>query len=107
MTLSKAVFGGVPIVSDSREVLADLFYTGAKAGLAYHAPPLRGRAMNHYEQTYALPADATGLVLYVTSKAYACDRPLREKIAWQTAGGTYATDGLIGYLMEAECLAQF
>ena len=99
--------GGMMVVADSREVLADLFYTGARSGLQFRAPPLRGRAMNHYEQSYALPAGATGVVLYVTAKDYACDRPLQELIGLKVAGGTYATDGLRMYVMEAECLAQF
>lgn len=99
--------GRVRVVSDSRDVLADLFYTGAAVGLEFYAPPLRGRPMSHYEQTYPLAPDATGMVLFVTRKAYACDTAPQEVVALRTAGGAYAGDGLTGYMMEAACLAQF
>jgi 4-amino-4-deoxy-L-arabinose transferase-like glycosyltransferase len=99
--------GNLPIVADSRDVLADLFYTGAGVGIAFHAPPQTGRPMNHYAQTYALPRDATGPVLYVTRKAFSCDQPMIAQIALDTANGAYAKDGLQAYVMEASCLAQF
>jgi Dolichyl-phosphate-mannose-protein mannosyltransferase len=99
--------GDIPVVADSRDVLADLFYTGRDAGLRIFAPPLRGRPMNHYEQTYPFPPAEDGLVFFVTRQPYACSIPAQETVALRTEGGAYAGDGLTLYLMEAACLAQF
>jgi 4-amino-4-deoxy-L-arabinose transferase-like glycosyltransferase len=56
------------IVSDSRELLADLFYTLRDSGLAIHAPPPEGFPAHHYAQKHPLPP-GPGDVLYVTHSA--------------------------------------
>jgi hypothetical protein len=98
--------GGLVVVSDNRDVLADLFYTGAHAGLEFHAPPLVGRPLHHYAQTYPLAADTQEPIMMITAKPYACDLPLIATVALQTEGGAYARQALRGYVMEAACLAQ-
>ena len=83
--------GAVAVYSDDRAVLADLFYTGAASGLAFHAPKRAGRPLNYYEQTYPLP-DHGALVYYV----------LREPIYNQMPISVFSRVGqegkLYGYL---------
>ena len=95
--------GGIPIYADSRDVLADLFYTGRDAGLTIYAPRPKDRARNHYEQRYPLPLDFAGQVLVVTAKAMDCPQPVKAA-ALQTEGGAYDGDGLVAYLVDAGCL---
>lgn len=98
--------GGLTVVSDDRDVLADLFYTGAGSGMTFRAPPAKGRPANHYAQTYPLPADTTGPVLMVTAQPYACALPLIEMVPLQLLGGAYARRGMQAFVMEAACLAR-
>ncbi len=98
--------GHLPVVSDSRDVLADLFYTGAAAGLAFYAPPPQGRPMHHYAQAYPLPADVKGPVLYVTATPFSCATPALDEVPLQTEGGNYARHGLRAYIVSADCFAQ-
>ena len=95
--------GGIPIYADSRDVLADLFYTGRDAGLTIYAPRPKDRARNHYEQRYPLPPTVTGQILVVTAKAMDCPQPVKA-VALQTKGGAYDGDGLAAYLVDAGCL---
>ena len=92
--------GGVPILAERRDVLADLFYTGRDFGLTLYAPRPQGRPANHYEQTYPLPANLTGQILLVTAKPPACagaPLPLDPK------GGAYRKWGLAAYLVDGAC----
>ncbi len=95
--------GGVPVVADKRDVLADLFYTGRDAGIAIYAQRPVGRPANHYEQTYPMPMGLRGQVLLVTATPPTCEW---GKVVLQPdlSGGTYAGDGLVGYLVDAGCL---
>ncbi len=90
---------GIPIVSDRREVLADLFFTGADSNLAIYAAPPQGRPMNHYEQTRALPADVTGKVLYIGT-APPCGG---ERLDLDAGTGAYRKAGLRAFLLDAGC----
>ena len=91
--------GGVPIYTNSRDLLADLFYTGREAGLTFYAPAPQGRPMNHYEQRYPLPAGLTGPLLWVTTAAPDC-----AGTPFALDGtGTFAGDGFAAYLTTAEC----
>ncbi len=98
--------GPVPIVAVSRDVLADLFYTGAHSGLTFLSVPATGRAPNHYAQTYPLAAGDVGRVLFVASIPPVCDGAIPTPvIQFNTVGGAYDGDGLAGYMIEASCLA--
>jgi len=96
--------GGVPVYAEARDVLADLFYTGRDAGLLYYARRPDGRPMNHYEQTYPLPADAAGPVLAVVSRDIGCPA-LAPAVAVGRAPGAYADRGLVAVLVDGACLA--
>lgn len=95
--------GGVPIYATSRDVLADLFYTGRDAGITVYAPQPKARAQNHYEQRYPLPYGLTGTVLVVSAIRPDCSLPAKA-IALQTKGGAYEGSGLSAYLVDAGCL---
>ena len=92
--------GNPPILADNRSVLADLFYTGQSEGLAYYAPRPQGRAQNHYEQRYPLPANLTGPLLWITRTAPAC---ATATYALDATASAYRKSGLAAYLVPAEC----
>jgi 4-amino-4-deoxy-L-arabinose transferase-like glycosyltransferase len=93
--------GDVPVVAASRDILADLFYTGRDAGLTFYAVPPKGRALDHYQQRYPVPADLTGQVLLVTETPPSC---AGQGAPMNTAGGAYLRHAYAGYLISAECL---
>ncbi|MDB5665446.1 glycosyltransferase family 39 protein [Cypionkella sp.] len=92
--------GNPPILADNRSVLADLFYTGQHEGLAIYAPRPQGRADNHYEQRYPLPANLTGPLLWITKTPPAC---ATSTYPLDPTGGAYRKSGLAAYLVPAEC----
>ena len=97
--------GGLPVVADRRDVLADLFYTGQGAGLQVYAPRPAGRPASHYEQAYPLPATLAGPVLFVTESPPLCSgMPVPAAPPFDLAGGTYAKLPLAAYVINAECL---
>lgn len=93
-------YGDLPILADSREVLADLFYTGQNEGLTYYAPRPKGRAENHYEQTYPLPADLEGALIWVTAQTPNC---VSGNYPLSAEGGAYRKKRLAAYIVPAEC----
>jgi len=93
---------GVPVVSASRDILADLYYTGRDTGLAYYAPQPQGRAENHYQDRYPLPVTVTGPVLLIATEPPACPY---SKIPLSTAGGAYEKASFAAYLIDASCLS--
>lgn len=93
--------GGVPVVAGRRDILADLFYTGRDSGLMFYALPPKGRAMDHYQQTYPVPADLGGQVLLVTDAPPACAAAGQPLV---TKDGAYLRQSYAGYLISAECL---
>ncbi len=103
MTLARRE-GAATIVSDNRDILADLFYTGRKAhDLAFYARPPQAAARNHYETRYPLPATLPGPVLLVTENPPACaGRPL----AIDVAGGAYARRSIAAYRTDTACAAK-
>ncbi|TMV85656.1 phospholipid carrier-dependent glycosyltransferase [Thioclava sp. BHET1] len=71
--LGVAQKAGIPaIVADNRDMLADLFYTARKSGIAiYAAPPPecgagQGCFHDHYQMTRQVPADLGGKVLFAS-----------------------------------------
>ena len=95
--------GNMSVVADNRSILADLFYTGRDSGLNFYAVPPKGRSMNHYQMQYALPADAAGPVLWITSGTVpAC---AGEGLALDTNGGAYARRAIKAYRTNAACIA--
>jgi 4-amino-4-deoxy-L-arabinose transferase-like glycosyltransferase len=93
--------GSVPVVAAERDILADLFYTGRDSGLTFYAIAPKGRAMDHYQQRYPVPADLAGQVLLVTTTPPACAGAGQPLI---TKDGAYLRHAFAGYLISAECL---
>ena len=97
-----AAAGGLTIVADRRDVLADLFYTGRGQGLVIYAVPHNGRPRHFYEQVHAMPADLTGEVLLVSADPGPCAAGPGQALV--TDGGAYAGQGLALWRVRAECL---
>lgn len=95
--------GGVPIYSDNRDVLADLFYTGRDSGLSFYAERPAGRPQNHYQGAYPLPADLAGPVLAVLRAPVDCP-DLAEPVAIGRTSGAYGHYDLEAHLFDAACL---
>ena len=103
--LSVAEVAHVPIVADRRDVLADLFYVARRVDIAIHAVPPKGRAMNHFEQSRALPPEVTGRVLLVSERPPVCGGvEATPDVVFDTAGGAYRKIALAGYFVDAGCL---
>lgn len=102
-----AAAAGRPILAERREVLADLWYrTGGGEGVVIHAPRPVGRPMNFYEQTRALPAEASGPLFLVAERAPVCNGvEVAPEVVFDTAAGTYAHLRIAGYGIDAACLA--
>lgn len=57
--------GAVAIVTDNRDILADLFHTGRDAGIGLHGLPASGAPRHYYAQLHALPGPLDGPILVV------------------------------------------
>ena len=92
------------LVSDSRAILADFFYTLRDSGLALYAVPVEGFPPNHYAQKYPLPP-GEGDVLYVGSRTPACRAPdvAPTPVATWTPALGYRTDEVRAYRVPRRC----
>ena len=96
--------GGLPVLAENRDVLADLFHTGADSGLRFYAPAPQGRAHNYYEQNFALPVQETGPLLLVREAAPVCNGvPLPPLEVLDTAKGAFANHPMNVYRIDAGC----
>lgn len=99
---ARANGAGAVFVFD-RDMLADLFYTGADASLNFYAPRPLGRPHNYYEQMYAYPEDA-GPTLFVLTAAPTCSgKPVAPVTTFQTAGGAYAKYSIAAFILPSGC----
>jgi 4-amino-4-deoxy-L-arabinose transferase-like glycosyltransferase len=98
--------GVTTIVSDDRDITADLFHTLRAEALHIYAKPPVGFPKNYYEQELALPAGTTGAVLYVTRHALTCTGDQPQTLAtWKPDHGYYRNKTLFAYRTTAACLA--
>ena len=96
--------GNLPIYTDNRDILADLFYTGRDAGLTVYATAPKGRRPeNHYEQRYPLPDGLSGPILVIATTPPACT-PTPAPIALDPMGGAYSKWGRAAYIVDVGCL---
>jgi hypothetical protein len=94
------------IVSDDRDITADLFHTLRSAPYKIYARPPAGFPKSYYEQELALPAEVTGKVLFVTKRALACAAEQPATLAtWKPDHGYYKGKTLHAYSAAASCLA--
>jgi hypothetical protein len=102
--LARAKAEGLPVIADRRDVLADLFYTGRDSGVQVFAVPPRGRPLNHYEQSYPMPDEMRGAVLYVGTTAPVCEGVAALGDPLDVAGGGYADTTIFVFKVDAGCL---
>lgn len=69
------------IVTDNRDMVADLFHTLRGQPLAIYARAPIGFPGSYYEQSFALPADLAGEVAYLTRQPLTCAAKPPEEIA--------------------------
>jgi len=98
------VLGADTIVTDSRDVAADLFHTGRDSGKRFFVPPPVGRPRNHYEQRHAVHGPLGGTVLYVgTSGPPACAPGTSPALVLSPPEGAYAVGHFGLYLVPGNC----
>jgi hypothetical protein len=102
--LALARADGLPVVSTSRDVLADLFYTGRESGVPIYAVRPNGRPAHYYAQNFALPTGFTGKVLLIATAPIDCGAGPVPPAGVLTGTGTWAGKGLTPYVIDAECL---
>ena len=94
------------LVSDSRTLLADFFYTLRDSRLAIHAAPVEGFPPHHYALAHALPP-GPGAVLFVSRDAEGPDCPVAgvtpELVAsWRPEEG-FVTDTIYAHRVPRRC----
>ncbi|QWW68355.1 glycosyltransferase family 39 protein [Rhizobium sp. WYJ-E13] len=95
------------IVTDNRDMVADLFHTLRAAPYRIYARPPAGLPDSYYEQEFALPADTAGQVLFLSSKPLSCANETPEMLkTWQPEKGNYRGDTIYLYKVGAACLMQ-
>lgn len=107
--MSEAIFaeadarGLSTIVSDNRDILADLMYReGTRAYDIYSTPPV-GKPRNHYAMNFALPDMVAGDVLFVSrSVPEGCDAGPLTRLQFDT--GAYRGRAFIVTRVPAACL---
>jgi 4-amino-4-deoxy-L-arabinose transferase-like glycosyltransferase len=93
------------IVSDSRDILADMFHTLRSEPLRIYARPPAQAPDNYYEQTFALPATVGGNVLFITTQPFDCAETPQNIKSWHPGDGYYRGSVLYAYKVKAGCLA--
>ncbi len=76
-----------------------------QSGLQFYSVPPQGRPQNHYEMSYPLPPSLPGFVLYVADSAPSCPDPVQGVLPFNTEGGAYAKQTVVGYVVKASCIA--
>ena len=93
------------IVTDNRDMVADLFHTLRDTSYKIYARPPADLPDSYYEQEFALPADTSGQVLFLTSKPLNCANETPEMLkSWQPEKGNYKGDTIYVYKVGAACL---
>lgn len=93
----------LPLVSNNRDVLADLFYTGRDAGVEIYAVPEPGRPSSYYAQNFALPDGMSGEVLVIwTGKSVPC---AAEEVAGLAVAGVWTGKKIALWKTDAACFS--
>jgi hypothetical protein len=102
--LARQVGTGI-IVSDSRDILADMYHTLRNEPFKIYARPPAEAPDNYYEQTFALPSNVGDDVLFVTTQPFQCAEPPQTIKSWQPNEGYYRGSAIYAYKVKASCLA--
>jgi 4-amino-4-deoxy-L-arabinose transferase-like glycosyltransferase len=97
--------GTAIIVSDNRDILADMFHTLRDEPLRIYARPPVEAPDNYYEQTFALPANVSDDVLFITTQPIACAEAPETVKSWQPSDGYYRGNTIYAYKVKPGCLA--
>ena len=92
------------IVSDSRDLLADMFHTLRNDPVRIYAQPPVDAPNNYYEQTFALPSDVADDVLFVTTHPVECAQTPELVRSWQPTEGYYRGKTIFSYRISPACL---
>lgn len=93
------------IVSDDRDITADLFHTLRAEPYKVYARPPAGFPKSYYEQELYLPADVAEKVLFVTRHALTCVTEQPGTLAtWTPDHGYYKGKTLYAYTVSPTCL---
>lgn len=94
------------IVSDDRDLLADMHYTLRNDPLKIYARPRMGPPTNYYQQVFALPPATDRPVLMVTMTPFTCSSsdPALVK-SWVPTSGNYKGKRFYAYATSSRCLA--
>ncbi|AJE46193.1 hypothetical protein P73_1478 [Celeribacter indicus] len=92
---------GLPVVSDNRDILADLFYIGRDDTVRFYAAPEEGRASSYYAQMRPMPERLTGEVLMISTSDTGCPGARLEGL---TLTGVWAGRDVVAQRVAATCL---
>ncbi|MBK5933593.1 dolichyl-phosphate-mannose-protein mannosyltransferase [Rhodovulum imhoffii] len=95
--------GADTVVAASRDVLADLFYTGRDSGLRFFAVPPEGRPMHHYEMVFAFPGSGSALYAGFEAAPPDCARGVAPVATLHPKTGAYADKTLRLYPVPTSC----
>lgn len=99
--------GAGVIVTDNRDMVADLFHTLRAAPYKIYARPPADLPESYYEQEFALPAATNEPVLFLTVDPLSCANETPEMLkSWQPANGNYRGKTIYAYKVDAACLKQ-
>ncbi len=94
------------IVADSREIIADLFYTGRAENMPMRVIAHHGRPRNYYELTFPFrPEEPTQRALLVSPRPslYCAQRDLPPQLSLATDGGAYHGQTFNAFVVEPAC----
>jgi lipid A galacturonosyltransferase RgtD len=93
------------IVSDNRDILADMFFTLRGEGLHLYARAGAGTPKSYYDQKFAAPKELANPVLFVSTRPSTC-RSGQQVLArtWQPHSGNYHGKTIYAYRMDPSCL---
>lgn len=95
----------LPVYTDDRDILADLYYTGRDAGVTIYAPRPEGRPRNYYEQNFPLPAGYEGRLLVIRRTPIDCGQGNLPPAGMLNASGIWAGRNITPYIVTGDCLA--
>lgn len=93
------------IVSDDRDILADMFFTLRGEGFAVYSRVGAGAPKSYYDQMFAVPRGLNELVLFVSLRPFACAGGYALPVAtWRPQTGAYRGKAIYAYKADPSCL---
>ncbi|MEX5728059.1 4-amino-4-deoxy-L-arabinose transferase-like glycosyltransferase [Rhodovulum iodosum] len=103
MTAARAEGSGT-VIAESRQILADLFYTGRDSGVSIFSVPPEGRPESHYALKYPFPGGEAPVILALTGAAPPDCTPDAAPVARiAPASGAYRGKTVSLYLVPGDC----